>query len=47
MSIAIGKRYTCSSCSAEVIVTKPGTGPLVCCQTEMQIKEATPLPSSD
>jgi len=47
MSIAIGKRYTCSSCGCEIIVTKAGTGPLTCCAADMQIKEATPLPSSD
>lgn len=47
MSIAIGKRYICSSCGCEIIVTKAGTGPLTCCGEEMKIKEATPLPSSD
>jgi len=47
MSIAIGKRYTCPSCGSEVIVTKPGNGPLTCCETAMEIKEAKPLPSSD
>jgi desulfoferrodoxin-like iron-binding protein len=35
-----GKRYQCSSCSAEVLVTRGGDGNLVCCGQPMQIRGA-------
>ncbi len=34
----IGKRYICSKCGAEVIVTKAGEGVVKCCGEEMQKK---------
>jgi desulfoferrodoxin-like iron-binding protein len=35
----MGKRYMCAKCGAEVIVTKPGGGALVCCSQEMAQKK--------
>jgi hypothetical protein len=43
----MGKRYTCATCEATVLVTKPGDGELSCHDQPMQIAEAKPLPSSD
>jgi hypothetical protein len=43
----LGKRYMCEKCGTEVLCNKAGTGPLDCCDVEMKIKEAKPLPSSD
>ena len=34
-------------CGAEVLCNKPGGGELSCCDHEMKLKEAKPLPSSD
>ena len=39
MAAQIGKIYICSSCNAQVIVTKGGTGTLKCCNQEMQQKK--------
>ena len=39
MANQMGKRYTCSKCGAEVIVTKTGGGALTCCGQEMQQKK--------
>ncbi|TAK36472.1 MAG: hypothetical protein EPO21_02365 [Chloroflexota bacterium] len=47
MSNHLGKRYVCEECAAEVLCTKAGNGSFVCCDKEMQIKQAQPLPSSD
>jgi hypothetical protein len=47
MATQLGKRYLCDSCGAEVLCNKPGTGELTCCDHEMKLKEAKPLPSSD
>lgn len=38
MATESGKRYTCTSCGAEVIVTKPGKSDLRCCKRPMQKK---------
>lgn len=43
----LGKRYACASCGAELLVTKPGDGALVCHGAEMEIAAAKQLPSSD
>jgi Desulfoferrodoxin, N-terminal domain len=43
----LGKRYQCEKCGTEVLCNKAGPGKLECCETEMKIKEAKPLPSSD
>ncbi|HSF30562.1 MAG TPA: desulfoferrodoxin FeS4 iron-binding domain-containing protein [Candidatus Tectomicrobia bacterium] len=39
MANQMGKRYTCSKCGAEVIVTKAGGGVLVCCGQDMVMKK--------
>lgn len=35
MANEIGKRYICTKCGSEVIVTKAGAGVLKCCGQEM------------
>ena len=47
MANQLGKRYFCEKCGTEVLCNKPGDGAVNCCDTEMQLKEAKPLPSSD
>lgn len=39
MANEIGKRYNCSKCKAEVIVTKAGGGAVNCCGQPMEIKK--------
>jgi desulfoferrodoxin-like iron-binding protein len=39
MANAVGKRYRCTKCGAEFIVTKGGNGTLVCCGQPMEIKK--------
>ena len=43
----LGKRYMCESCGVEILCNKPGDGAILCCDKEMLLKEAKPLPSSD
>ena len=38
MANQTGKRYVCTQCNAEFIVTKGGTGNLGCCGQPMQLK---------
>jgi desulfoferrodoxin-like iron-binding protein len=33
-----GKRYVCARCGSEFIVTKGGSGGIICCAEPMQIK---------
>jgi hypothetical protein len=47
MANVLGKRYLCETCGTEVLCNKAGSGGLECCEGEMKIKEAKPLPSSD
>jgi hypothetical protein len=47
MANTLGKRYMCEKCGTEVLCNKAGPGALECCDGEMKIKEAKPLPSSD
>lgn len=47
MANQLGKRYMCEKCGTEVLCNKAGTGELECCDVQMKIKEAKPLPSSD
>jgi len=49
MANVLGKRYMCETCGTEVLCNKAGAGSsgLECCEGEMKIKEAKPLPSSD
>ena len=39
MANQIGKRYVCTKCNSEFIVTKSGNGSLVCCGQPMEIKQ--------
>ncbi len=43
----LGKRYICEKCGTEILCHKPGAGATTCCEGEMKLKEAKPLPSSD
>jgi desulfoferrodoxin-like iron-binding protein len=43
----LGKRYRCSVCGTEALCTKAGDGSIVCCDKEMEVQAANPLPSSD
>ena len=38
MANQTGKRYFCSKCGSEFIVTKGGNGTIQCCNLPMQIK---------
>ena len=33
-----GKRYICSQCGSEFIVTKGGSGSIICCTQQMELK---------
>ena len=39
MANQVGKRYQCTKCNSEMIVTKGGNGTLQCCGQEMQLKQ--------
>ena len=39
MANQVGKRYQCTKCNTEMIVTKGGTGGLACCGQPMQQKQ--------
>ncbi len=39
MANQIGKRYICSKCGAEFIVTKGGAGAVNCCGKPMELKK--------
>lgn len=45
--VAVGKRYRCGVCPAEVIITKPGPGELVCHGATMTVAQPKALPASD
>lgn len=34
----VGKRYVCSVCGSEFLVTKGGSGTLTCCNQPMNLK---------
>lgn len=38
MANQVGKRYTCTVCGSEFIVTKGGGGEIHCCDKPMQLK---------
>ena len=46
-SVALGKRYACQTCDAEVLVTKAGPGVIACHASAMGIAQPKALPSSD
>ncbi len=39
MANEVGKRYVCSECGTEYVVTKGGDGQLTCCGKPMEIKK--------
>jgi len=39
MANQVGKRYKCSKCGAEVIVTRGGNGAVKCCGQPMEQKK--------
>ncbi len=39
MANVVGKRYRCTKCGAEFIVTKGGNGTVKCCGEPMEIKK--------
>ena len=45
--VQLGKRYGCSTCDAEFLVTRPGPTTLVCHGLQMELAQAKQLPSSD
>lgn len=47
MPVLLGKRYTCATCGAEILVLKAGDGAPECHGTPMDIAQAKQLPSSD
>jgi len=47
MATQLGKRYTCTECNSEVLITKAGEGELECCGKAMELQQPRPLPSSD
>jgi len=47
MALQVGKRYKCESCGAEVLITKPGAGDLLCCDKAMELLQPKTTPSSD
>jgi desulfoferrodoxin-like iron-binding protein len=40
-----GKRYVCSTCGSELLVTRGGEGALNCCGQPMQIRGVSGAPS--
>lgn len=47
MTNELGKRYVCTRCATQLLVTKAGQGELVCHGEFMQIEPPKPLPASD
>jgi hypothetical protein len=45
--LAMGKRYTDVDSGIELLVVKPGTGPLTFADRELNLKSAKALPASD
>ncbi|MGV8057332.1 MAG: desulfoferrodoxin [Smithellaceae bacterium] len=39
MANQTGKRYVCTKCGAELIITKGGDGTMACCGQPMEIKK--------
>jgi len=39
MANQIGKRYRCTKCGSEFIVTKAGSGEICCCDQPMELKK--------
>lgn len=47
VSNELGKRYVCSHCATQLLVSKPGSGTLECHGAPMTIEAPKPLPASD
>ena len=45
--VQLGKRYRCSTCDAEFLVTRPGPSTLACHGLQTESRQAKQLPSSD
>jgi hypothetical protein len=39
MANVVGKRYRCTKCNSEFIVTKGGSGEIKCCAQTMELKK--------
>jgi desulfoferrodoxin-like iron-binding protein len=39
MANQVGKRYRCTKCGAEMIITKGGDGTITCCGQPMELKK--------
>ncbi|HTY82396.1 MAG TPA: hypothetical protein VMB24_06400 [Dehalococcoidales bacterium] len=39
MANQVGKRYRCTKCGAELIITKAGAGAITCCSMPMEQKK--------
>jgi desulfoferrodoxin-like iron-binding protein len=39
MANQVGKRYMCTKCGAEVIITRGGEGQITCCGQPMEVKK--------
>ena len=46
MANQTGKRYVCSSCGSEMLVTRGGEGEISCCGQPMQLRAAAAAASS-
>lgn len=46
-AVQLGKRYTCETCNAELLITKAGDAELVCHDVTMGMAQPKTLPSSD
>ena len=47
MANQVGKRYQCTKCNTEMIVTKGGDGEAECCGKPMELMQPKVLPSAD
>ena len=45
--LQVGKRYRCTSCGSEVLVTKAGDGVLACCGASMGLLQPKQTASAD
>jgi desulfoferrodoxin-like iron-binding protein len=43
----VRKRYVCSACNTEMLVTRAGEGTLTCCGQPMQIRGAAAAPKTE
>jgi ribosomal protein L37AE/L43A len=43
----VRKRYVCSACNTEMLVTRGGEGTLSCCGQPMQIRGAAAAPKTE